>query len=47
MLEVRKEGFGGKKIKCYEGFLPLVHGDGGPLVPGMQRRDGWCCSKKS
>ena len=39
-MEERKEGFGGEKIKRYEGFLPLAHGDGGPLVPGTAE-EGW------
>ena len=39
MLEVRKEGFGGEKIKRYEGFLLLAHGDGGLLGPGTAEEE--------
>ena len=38
-MEVRKEGFGGEKIKRYERFLPLAHGDGGPLGPGTAEEE--------
>ena len=35
-----KEEFGGGKIKCHLGYLPLAYGDGGPLVPGTAE-EGW------